>query len=152
MISILALKSEKYQTIPVVPFIFATTDLRAIFLTLVRSHNGSGFPLLGSTLQACGGFFFLRGNSNENKMIFYTIGISNRIEERGVAVHQHGPILRPSLSNLPVIGIGGHMIVDQIEIPLSRLTTKAKNRFGKRIKKTYKRWKEDRKEKNGRVS
>lgn len=82
-------------------------------------------------------------------MITTEIGTQNKIEERGVAVHQHGPILRPSLCNLPVIGKEVNMNLDQMEIPLSRLTTKAKNRFGKRIRKTFKRWKEDRK-KNGR--
>jgi hypothetical protein len=76
-------------------------------------------------------------------MIFLSIGISAKIEERGVAVYQHGPILRPSLFNLPVIGTGGYMVFNQIELPLSNSKAK-QNRFGKRIKKNFRQWELDR--------
>jgi hypothetical protein len=145
MKSILALKESVFKISTILlPFLITTPDSkRAIFLTLARSHNGSGIPLPGSPLQACEGFFF-----SESTLI----GISKQIDVSGVAVSNNGPILLRSVSNLPVIGKEIVMNLDQMEIPLSRLTTKAKNRFGKRIQKTFKRWTEDRKEKKGRAS
>jgi len=62
MKSILALKESVFKISTILlPFLITTPDSeRAIFLTLARSHNGSGITLPGSTLQAHGGSFFNR--------------------------------------------------------------------------------------------
>lgn len=129
MKSILALKESVFKISTILlPFLITTPDSkRAIFLTLARSHNGSGIPLPGSTLQACEGFFFLST----------LIGISKQIDVSGVAVSNNGPILLRSVSNLPVIG-------KEVVMNWIRNLLRKKNCFGNRIKKSYEQWKIDR--------
>lgn len=81
-----------------------------------------------------------------NFKIFFNNGITQiKNGSKGVLrCYQHLSRYTPS-SITPSNGEGGMvMVLEQIEIPLSRATTKAKNRFGKRQIKSFEQWKLDR--------
>jgi len=125
----------------------------AIFLTLVRSQHGSGLPLTGTNPPSARVFLFLYSkiNSNEIKTVFNNINnyfnLGNTHKKNAESVNKDvsaSGLVFTTLRATSLSGMEAIMIFNQIEIPLSRATTKAKNRFGKRQIKSFEQWKLDR--------